>query len=249
MSREALRKSLPWPTTPKSGPLILVADAFVQYIEHSWHTWYCFLVRAVDGEDAVILSPICRKGTEVAQGWQESFSTLSDSILERTVALVCDGHNGLILEARRRHWLIQRCHFHLIARLQSKRSRWRRGFHQKEGKLIYQLVMQIIETCSDRTIKKSLEQLMDIGRVTTSKDVRRVISGVMTNWSDYRTYQRYPELNLPITSNTAESFIGLVRNLLHRARGFRTVRSMSCWIEALVKTQKTIKCRGKNQPN
>lgn len=244
-SRDNLRKSLPWPEPSKTEPLILIADAFIQYAEGSWHAWYCILARPVAGEDATILPPLYRQGTEVALGWQEAFGALPDTLLERVKALICDGHNGLILEARRRKWLIQRCHFHLIARLQSKRSRWRRGFHQKEGKQIYRLVMKILETKSPEFLKAALRQLVLVGRATTSRDVRRVISGVMTNYEDYRTYLRHPELNLPITSNTAEAFIGLVRRLCSLARGFRTVRSFSYWIEAVVKARKTVKCRGK----
>lgn len=249
LSRESLRKRLSWPEPPRAGPLILIADAFLHYAKHSWYTWYCIFVRTIEGEDAVILEPFYCKGTEVAAGWEEAFALLPHSILKRTKTLVSDGHNGLILEARRRGWLVQRCHFHLIARLQSKRSRWRRGFHQEEGRKIYDLVKVILETRSLQKLKESLRLLARIGNNTTSRDVRRVISGIMTNYQDYRTYLSHPELNLPTTNNTAEAFIALVRNLSHRAHGFKTVQSFNYWIEALVKTRRTIKCRSKNQPN
>jgi len=244
-SLNMLRKHVSWPEPPQKEPLILIADAFLQYAENAWHTWYCILARPIAGEDAIILPPFYRQGTEVAIGWQEAFRALPDSVLNRVKALVCDGHNGLILEARRRYWFIQRCHFHLIARLQRHRSRWRRGFHQKEGKRIYQLVMTVLETRSLRALADALKKLASLGRVTASRDVRRVISGIVTNYEDYRTYLRRPELRLPITSNTVEAFIGIVRRFCSLARGFRTLRSFNYWIEAIVKVRRTMKCRGK----
>lgn len=245
MSREALVRCLPWPEIPRSGPVIVIADAFLQYIEHAWYTWYCILVRSVAGEDAIILKPLCRKGTEVALGWHEAFTALPRTLLDRVKVLVADGHTGLILEAKRRGWLIQRCHFHLIARLQQRRSRFFRGSHQKEGKRLYALVTNVVETQSLTLLACSLAELSRIGRTTTSADVRRVISGLLTHYEDYRTYLAHPELHLPTTSNTAEACVGLIRELCHRARGFRTVKSMNRWIEALIKVRKSIKCRGK----
>lgn len=248
-SCDALRRRLPWPQPPPSEPLILVADAFLQRTNGVWHTWYCIFARPVQKEDATILRPHRRTGTEVATGWQEAFSVLPASLLGRVKALVCDGHNGLVLEARRRVWLLQRCHFHLLARLQSRRSRWRRGFHQQEGKQIYAFVAPILASRSETEVSISLQRLAVIGRTTTSRDVRRMISGLVTNYHDYRTYLRNPELRLPTTSNTAEAGIGIVRELSRRARGFKTVKSFDRWVEAVVKTRKTIKCRPKKQPN
>lgn len=243
-SRAALLRNLSWPEPPRTGPLILVADAFLQRVEDVWYTWYCVLARASDGEDAAILPPRCRRGTEVAIGWQEAFAALPAAVLRHSVALICDGHNGLILEARRRDWLIQRCHFHLLARLQSHRSRWRRGRYQTEGKKIHAAVHEVLTARSKHAVTLALRQLSVIGRTTTSWEIRRVISGLMTNYGEYRTYLRHPELRLPTTSNTAESFIGLIRAICQRAHGFRTLRSLHAWIEAFVKIQRTMKCRG-----
>lgn len=248
-SRAALLKNVPWPEPPRTGPLILVADAFLQRVEHAWYTWYCILARASDGEDATILPLRCRRGTEVALGWQDAFAALPDAVLSRSVALVCDGHNGLILEARRRGWLIQRCHFHLLARLQNHRSRWRRGRYQPEGRKIYAAAHDVLTSTSAYVVTLALRRLFLLGRTTTSREVRRVISGLLTNHGEYRTYLRYPELHLPTTSNTAESFIGLIRNICQRAHGFRTLRSLHAWIEAFAKIQRTMECRGKYQPN
>jgi len=245
ISRNALMEQLPWPQVSQSGSVILIADAFLQYIERAWHTWYCILARPIDSEDAVILKPFCRRGTEVALGWQEAFAVVPNELLCRVKALVCDGHNGLILEARRRGWLIQRCHFHLVARLQQKRSRWIRGLHQGEGKQIYKLVKKALDTRSSKVLHRSLKGLAVLGRRTASRDIRRMTSGFLANYEDYRTYLHHTELLLPTTSNTAEAFVGLIRELCRRARGFRTVNTMDQWIEALVKARKTIKCRAK----
>lgn len=245
LSRNRLMKNRSWPTPPQTGPLILIADAFLQWIENSWYTWYCIFVRTSDGEDATILPPFCRRGTEVPLGWQEAFAALPHALLAQCVALVCDGHNGLIIEARRRGWFIQRCHFHLLARLQSHRSRWRQGQHQKEGEEIHKAVVEILTAPAEKISAGILSQLALLGRATTSREVCRVILGLLTNHREYRTYLQHPELHLPTTNNTAEAFIGLLRKICQRAHGFRTLQSLNAWIEAFIKVQKTMKCRGK----
>lgn len=244
ISRDTLIKQLPWPQVPHLEPVIVIADAFLQYIEHAWHTWYCILVRPIASEDAVILEPFCRKGTEVVLGWHEAFARIPDNLVSRVKVLVCDGHTGLILEAKRHHWHIQRCQFHLIARLQQCRSRFARGFHQEEGRRIFQSITTALTTWSSSSLARSLKRIAIISKHTGSREIRRMLSGFLTNHEDYRTCLRYPEWHLPATSNTAEALIGLIRDLCRRARGFRTVRTMHRWIEALVKTRKTIKCRG-----
>ena len=249
-SRQKFVSKTPWPSLPQRQSLIAIADAMVRYTKKGWHTFYFVLLRPARGDRAIIVKPYIKKGTETYLGWSEALDRLPEKTRSSIVALVCDGHGGLVNYARQYGWLIQRCHFHLIARLQSRRSKWRTGRHQKEGKRIYDLVNKVLAGKNKKVILKALVELEEIGWLSSSPEIARTLSGFVKHYEDYRTYLRYPELNLPRTSNTAESLIGCVQKLCQRTRGFASLDSLREWIEALIKYKKIIKCNGmKNQPN
>ena len=61
--------------------LILVADAIVKYRNGAWHTWFFMFVRAVKGEDAIILPPYYAPG----RGVQRMESRLKQYPLMRSI--------------------------------------------------------------------------------------------------------------------------------------------------------------------
>lgn len=248
-SRRWSARNLPDPHPPKHGQLILVADGLVKYLNGQWHTWYCLLVRSVHQERAVILHPVHRPGTEVVAGWDEAIQQIPDHIRSRIVALVSDGHRGLVRSAHTNGWHHQRCHFHLIKRLQAQRSRWSKGRHQYEATRIYTAVTVVLTSGDNAAVHRSLRTIRTLADHTRSREVRVVLRGFLTNYREYRTYLTYPQFRLPTTSNTAESFIHLIECLCAHARGFRTVHALNEWITVLVKTKKTLMCRKKDQPN
>ena len=249
-SRQKFVLKTSWPSLPQRQPLIAIADAMVRYTKKGWHTFYFVLLRSAGGNCAVIAKPYVQRGTETYLGWSEALERLPQRAKSSIAALVCDGHSGLVNCARKYGWIVQRCHFHLIARLQSRRSKWRTGRHQEEGKRIYVLVDKVLTTKNKKTILRALVELEEIGWLSSSPEIARTLSGFVKHYEDYRTYLKYPELNLPKTSNTAESFIGCIQKLCQRTRGFASLDSLKEWIEALIKYKKIIKCNGmKNQPN
>lgn len=62
--RDAFNRKQAW-CPISDGPLILIADAIVKYRQGQWHTWFFLFLRAIDGEDAVILPPYYARGREV----------------------------------------------------------------------------------------------------------------------------------------------------------------------------------------
>jgi hypothetical protein len=248
-SRRLLVNTLPFPPVPDGETLILIADAFVRHYEGAWHTWYVMLVRTQTSDQAIILPPYHRSGTETVAGWNEAFMHMPQSVATRVVALVCDGHNGLVLGARRRSWLIQRCHFHILATLQRHRSRWKKGRNTLEATSLYRAVHTVLACTNENELEEALAEIQLLKDATKSRIVRLTLSGFLTNYRDYRTYLTAPSLNLPTTSNTAETLVGLIQELARRARGFRTVATFHEWIIAFVKVRRFIHCRGKHQPN
>lgn len=248
-SRHYCFSNCPWKLASKSGKLIIVADALVKFVEKKWHTWYFMLVRPVDSTWAVVLPPYHRQGTETVMGWRNAFDTIETAVLSRIEAIVCDGHRGFISESIWRKWKLQRCHFHLIARVQSRRSKWKSSRHYEEGWKIYKLIKQVLEDRSKEKIPSAINEIEEIGWTTASPDLRRTLLGFVNHFEEYRTYLKYPELKLPITNNSAESFIGLVEEVLRRARGFKNLKVLNEWIICVSKTRAVIKCNGKNIPN
>ena len=206
-------------------------------------------LRAIDGEDAAILPPYYALRREVYAEWNNALETIHPNTLLRVKALVSDGHRGLTSFALRRNWFIQRCHIHLIMAIQARRSRWAMSRKRIEGEELFMLVNCVLKNPSVQEAKNAISRIEEIGWLSSSKMLKKVLQGFVTSGEDYRTYLNHPELNLPTTSNTAESLNALVDDLSSRARGFRTVNSMNAWIIALCKERGTIKCRGKYQQN
>lgn len=248
-SRIRCARHCAWPSPPKYGPLIAIADGLIKYVEGRWHTWYIILVRHRNGDTAIALPAYHRIGTETAIGWKQAFDAVPSSIMSRIVALVCDGRNALVYEAKWRGWLLQRCHFHLIARLQSRRSKWKLSRHYEEGRLIYTLVKQVLTEPDETVLEPMLNTLEEISWTNTSPEVRRVLSGFVNRCSEFRTYLAHPELGLPTTNNTAETLIGLIEETTRRSRGFASTAIIDEWISVIIKTRGAIKCRGRNQQN
>lgn len=242
----------PWPIVPKEESLIAVADAFRQWIEGHLLSVYLITLRPVQNSWAIIIPPHFAEGKESWAEWQVAFARISPEILGSIRALVCDGHPGLIAAAKRLKWLIQRCNFHIIAKLQGRRSRWRWSRHRAAGERLFSLVRTVLTSTSSVEIQTALKGLRTTGAATKSTQLRVYLSGFLTHYREYRTYLAYPELALPRTTNTVESLIAGIRSLARKARGFRTQRSFKLWIAAFLKYKKRMRCNGallENQPN
>jgi len=247
-SRDHFLKHSPWPEIPKEEKLILIADGMVKYANKTWHTFYFILVRTTESSEAIITKPFVKKGVESQLGWREALGSLPGNVRKNVVALVCDGHRGLVNYSKHQKWILQRCNFHLIAFLQGRRSRWAKSRHRKEGQLVYDIANHVLTTKKENEVMPLILKLEEIAWHTKSPELRKALLGFVNNYKDFRSYLYYPELNLPRTSNTAESLIGCVRELCHRARGFRSMDSLKKWIFALLKNKKKIKCNGSFQP-
>lgn len=239
----------PWPAIDTRVPLIAVADAVMVHVEKRIYTFYLVLIRSVDGDHAVITKPYIQEGKESWHGWHHTFHALPQEVHRSIVALVCDGHRGLYSVARRNKWHIQFCIFHILAKIQGRRSRWAYSRHQGEGVQLYQLLKTVLTNTAEREVSRALAELAEVRAKTQSSQLKRYLSGFEKSYRLYRTYLIHPELHLPRTSNSAETLIRMIRTLLSRAHGFRTKNSLIHWIEALLKSRKTITCNGFRQQN
>jgi hypothetical protein len=229
--------------------LIAVADAIWYRIQGERYTIYVILLRPKNLNQAVICPPLVIPGHECVASWRQAFESLPPEIKSRIIALICDGGSGLIVNARSYHWLIQRCHFHLLAAVQNYLTTGPRSARLKYALTVMKTVRDLLQTNDESSVRQIIGRLKKIFEQSNSRGLRRVIGGLMTNYVDYHTCLNYPELHLPTTSNSAESFIQCLRDLMYRCRGFRSLASLNDWLLALTIFKKTIRCEGKNQPN
>lgn len=234
----------PWPDIPLTTPLIAVADAVILHVEKRIYTFYLVLLRSVDGNRAIITKPYIQEGKESWLGWQRAFNMLPPEVHRLIVALVCDGHKGLYSVARRNKWKIQLCIFHILAKIQGRRSRWAYSRHREEGTRLYQLLKKALTSISQQNVSDALIELEELRIQTRSPQLKGYLSGFIKRHRLYRTYLIHPELHLPRTSNSTESLIRMIRKLLSRTHGFRTKDSLIHWIEVLLKSKQTMACNG-----
>lgn len=228
---------------PIDGKLVAIADAIWHRLDGEKITIFIILLRPINSNNAIILPPIFVSGHEDGKGWEYAWKQVPDARKRRICALVCDGQWWLIAFGYRQNWVVQRCQFHLLANLQMYLGVKDRQRNSRVLKLVHAL----FSTADQKRSRFIIAQLANIRAASKSRGIRRVLSGLATNHKDFQNYLRYPELNLPTTTNTAESCISGIRELMRRCRGFRSRKTLSLWIKGYIIWKKAIKCNGENQ--
>jgi len=252
--RKALAKfnaSVHWhPIPDQQEPLILMADALMQFFQGRPWTAYVLLVRPVESHRAYILPPTFRQGREHAPGgWNEALDTLPREVKKRVCALVCDGAVSLVAYGKDQSWKIQRCHFHLRWRIANYVRVGALSRNPRDASAVKELVDTFLAHPDERIAKRSLRRLEALRPSLTSQGLKRTLHGFLKCHADFRTYLHHPEWHLPTTTNSIEHLIGNVRNVQRRARGFPNPKSFHQWLVAVCKHQQSVTCNGKNQPN
>lgn len=238
-----------WSPLPR-GNLILLVDGLYQLVDRQIWTVYQAVVRSLKSRmaGAIILSPAILSGPEHSKGrWPQALDQiLSKDFKNRIVALVCDGEQALISTAKKRGWLIQRCHFHLYMRIANYARIGPLNRNRGVAKKILNLVNDILFSPDEGVAITAVSQLESSLLGLKSEGLKITLRGLIKNWRDYRTYLDYPHLNLPTTTNSLESFFSSFREIQRKARGFRTISSFENWYVAFCKYKKKITCNGKN---
>lgn len=237
-----------WSHPPGDCPLITVVDAMWEIVEGIECTVYVILLRPVDSDQAWILPPVIVPEKESANGWEITLENIPTQLKKRIVALVCDGEPHLVFQAKQLGWLVQRCHFHLIASIKNYVTNNPLSRKRLLGKMVLEAAHIALSTQDETTLEQALDDLMLLSKLTKNKKLKSRLTGFVKHIDDFRTYLKYPKLNLPHTSNTVESLIQCLRDLQYRARGFRTAKSFIRWMKAICLFKKIMTCAGKNQP-
>jgi len=230
---------------PEYGKLIAIADAMWHHVNGQKITVFIILLRPLDRNEAVVMLPSFWPGHEDGMGWENAWGRIPQAYKRRICALVCDGQWWLIAFGHRQGWVVQRCQFHLLANLQMYLG----ARDRRRNSRVLKLVRTLFSIANQKQSHQILNQLATIKTASKSRGIRRVLSGLETNYADFQNYLRHPKLNLPTTTNAAESCIKGIRELMRRCRGFRSMETLKLWIVGYVLWKKTICCNGKNQQN
>ncbi|MDT8442646.1 MAG: transposase [Desulfuromonadales bacterium] len=212
----------PWPSIP-NGPLISIADGLMESFNGKMYVVCFIMVRSISSSEAIILPPYMCEGRETSKGWQEAFAQVPNEVFNRIEALVCDGHCGMTSIAKRNDWVLQRYHFHILASI-SHFTSFKRGTKKniELGIRIKRLAQVVIYQHDQEAVNLAINALKIIKQDIKSIRFKTVISGFIKYHENFRAYLKYPQYNLPTTSNCAEFLNSRIRDLQYRAKGFRT---------------------------
>jgi hypothetical protein len=218
--------------------------------QFSGKPWVLYLtaLKSCAGTNALFLDPLLVLGKEGATRWEQAFAAIPKSAHARICGLVVDNLNGMRKIAKRQHWVLQLCQFHLIHKLQFHR----RGQHRtlKGGKVreqIYQLVRKVLEFPEGAEFDDAFADLQKraLGDCGT-KRMQAVVREFLACLEHYRAYRAYPSLGLPATTNVMESMGGIIRDLFRRSRSASNPKSLLRWVTALIRLRPQLVCNGRH---
>lgn len=230
------------PNATPRGRLILVIDALWYLFGGKRWTLYLMTVRPVERDQAVIMEPILCPGRENYDDWQAAIASLPAATRQRTIALVSDGFRGSDRIARDNGWIMQRCHFHLIAQLQVNRGHWKQLRDSTEREAMYQAIRNVLAARPEK-LKRCVRHLaILLGKNNCPKRLGMIGREFLRRLDQFRAYQNFPDLRLPHTTNSIESFNNIIRS---RCRHLRTPTSLLLRTKVIIRMRKTITCKPK----
>jgi len=220
------------------GWLMLIADALWFELDGRRWTLYLFAVRSTTGGLAHFLDPVLLPGRETGAGWAESLASIPPEMESRILALVSDGFRGLCYLAKQKSWLIQRCHFHLLAQFKVQLGFWKKLPDHPIRKEIYAMVCKLLKTKEHESeYSEKLYELLTSNRCPHR--YREVGMEFLRRLPEFRSYLKYPELHLPHTTGCLESFNKIIRD---RCKYARTPESLRLRAVSLTRVRTTITC-------
>lgn len=230
------------PNTAPRGRLILVIDALWYLFGGKRWTLYLMALRATHQDKAIIIEPVLCQGRENYDDWQAAIASIPAATRQRTVALVSDGFRGSDRIARDHGWIMQRCHFHLIAQLQVNRGHWKQLRDSKQREAVYQAIRNVL-TARPKKLKRYVHHLtILLEKNDCPKRLGMIGREFLRRLDQFRSYQNFPDLCLPHTTNSIESFNNIIRS---RCRHLRTPGSLLLRTKVIIRMRKTITCKPK----
>lgn len=234
---------------PTSTDLIILIDGIWTHTEKQRAVIYLTAVKPLNGSIAYLLPPQVYLGTETAPKWRKVIQSLPVDIQNRIRALVCDGITGMTSYAYKRGWVVQRCQFHFIKTIERFKGGKNRFVLEKELRSELYLLMRqalVVPKKQESALFQKIKERATLERCP--KWVRKHAEELMRARNEFRAHLNHPELQLPRTTGCMESTCAIVRTRLRQAHGFKTLMSLSRWVNGLIHIKKTVTCNS-YQPN
>lgn len=247
--RRRCRQALAWflahsaaaPVPP--GAVILLGDALWLRFGRARWTLYLLAAKPRTTPTAIVLDPLLLPGREAQSGWLRAVAQLPAPLRQRVKAFVSDGFPGSNTLARGYGWVHQRCHFHLIAKLQARRGRRTRmrGWQGREA--IYQAAREALRTRSPARLRQLRRELRALAhdQPYCPARLRMTVADLLAELPAFRAYQAHPALHLPTTTNALEAMAKILRA---RLRPLRTPEAVQRWATALIRLRPYVTCNG-----
>lgn len=221
--------------------LILVIDAEWQYFMGKLWMMYFVSVKSANSKTVTVCDPVLRPGKETSTIWNDVFNGLPPAIKNRIIALVSDGIRGIETVAENNGWIIQRCHFHLLSQLQKMRGKRASTI----GRLVREEIYCSVRLALTETSKRRLNILCQRLAVLATDDgcpkrMKMAVRDFLRRIEEFRSYLKYPELNLPNTINVMESLNSFVRK---KVGTINTPNAWLRWATATVRLKSKFTCK------
>src|SRR5579883_1121319 len=241
----ALERRSTEPAVIATGDAILLVDGlWFRFRRRPW-VLYLMATRPINGDTAIFLEPLMLPGPESKTAWLRALETIPLAHRARIRALVCDNFVGSRSIAQANNWVLQLCHFHLIAQL---RRRLGYGNLKTPARLMRQHAYRLIRTALDTpneaqvdSITFTLKQL--VREAIGARRYANLVRQFLRRLSDYRAYQRHPHLRLPKPTGSAESLRRVLRDLTRRTRGISSPTALQLWMKHYIELRPQISCK------
>jgi hypothetical protein len=225
----------------RGSKLILLIDAQWHYFDRKLWTLYFVAIKSSDEQNVILLDPVLRSGKENSSEWNQVFDNLPQGIKKRVVAVVSDGVRGIELLVSAHGWIHQRCHFHLLKRLQSMRGKRLSTTGRLTREEIYRLAKVALSEPSKTKLNIVCQELLFLAKdVYCPIRMKMVVREFIRRLAEFRSYLDYPDLNIPTTTNVMESVNSYTQK---RSKTVKTPKAWHEWAIASVRFKSKFICK------
>ena len=239
------RRRRPTTAAINGDSILLVDGVWFRFKRRPW-VLYLMATRPLEGQQATFRVPLLLEGPESKTAWLKALDTIPSSDRARIRALVCDSFVGSRSIARAKGWILQLCHFHLIAQFRRRlgyrnlRMPSRRFRHEA-----YRLIRIALSTADERQATSIAIHLRLLAKEAIgARRFANLIRQFVLRLPEYRAYRLHPALHLPTTTGSVESMGRVIRDLLRRTRSISSPTALERWVTSYVEVRPHVTCRG-----
>lgn len=228
--------------------ILLIDGLWFRFKRRPW-VLYLMAFKQPQATTAVFIDPVLQQGSESRAGWCRAFDTIPDESRSKIRALVCDNFAGSTTLAAWNGWILQLCHFHLLASLRIKLGRfhYRTVSAREIREESYELVRTALATTDEKCLQAAQERLKQLSENPALPwKFSNILREFVRRLAHYRAYQRHPHLGLPRTTGSVESMGRVVRDLMRRSRNVTTPEALDLWATNHLRLRPEITCRAAN---